>query len=328
MSKPDEGTVPAAGRGALRRQTLREQRMHQEVLQWLRKPGVILFVLVLALALAGWGVLIHATRRIPVQEATIEGLSTRLDEARWILDQMDHGENFAQPAAMMPDMPQRGEQRVTMYLAMYNKSDELRVYHGEEFFLVPEIGEKIPPFGALLGEGSLEPGQSLNTVLHFDVDTSRPHGRLLMEWRRGNKSVYYPVPEPVEHYHLRPRGGDDLPPDARLLLPIGKATRGGRLFAGTYGCAACHGDPKVPNSNNIGPHLGGIAAVAGSRVEGVPAPQYIYESIIEPSSFIAPKCKDDVPCEAPTAMPEYRSLVTLQDAADLLAYLLEQQGKG
>ena len=46
-------------------------------------------------------------------------------------------------------------------------------------------------------------------------------------------------------------------------------------------------------------------------------------SIIEPGAFIAPECKGGVPCDEPTAMPEYASLVNLQDAADLLGYLLE-----
>lgn len=324
MSQPAEPQT--GGRGAGRRRAERERKLRQDSIRWLRKPSVLLFLLILGLAAAGWGLLIQTTRRLPVQEATVDGLTVRLDDARWILDQMEHGENFQKPAAMMPDMPQWGEQRVTMYLALHNGTDRPQAYRGEEFFLVPEIGEELPPFGAVIGEAVLEPGQTLNTAIHFDIDTRQPHGRIKMEWRRGDRAVYFPVPEPAEHFHLRPRGGDDLPPDARMLLPIGKAARGKRLYDGVYGCMACHGDPQVPNSNNIGPHLGSVAAVAGERVEGVRAEQYLYESIVRPGAFIAPECKGGVPCEAPTAMPEYSSLVTLQDAADLLAYLLELQG--
>jgi hypothetical protein len=323
MSNPSESDV---GRGATKRQTLREQKMLEEALRWWRKPGVLVFLGALVLAVAGWAILVKAARRLPVQEANIDGLNVRLEDARWIADQMEHGENFAKPAAMMPDMPAFGSQRVTVYLALENRSEKLREYRGEEFYLVPEIGEKLPPFGAVVGTATLEPGQTINTGIHFDIDTRQPHGRLVVEWRHGDRSVYFPVPLPPEHYHLRPRGGEDLPPDARLLLPIGKAVRGERLYAGTYGCSACHGDPKVPDSNNIGPHLGGIADKAGSRVKDLRAEQYIYESIIEPDAFIAPECKGGVPCEAPTAMPEYSSLVTVQDAADLLAYMLEQKG--
>jgi hypothetical protein len=323
MSQPD---VPPVSRGASRRHAMREQRARGEALHWLRKPGVLVFAGALALAAIGWGLLVKSARRLPVREATIDGLHVRFDEARWVLDQMDHGENFQQPAAMMPDMPQFGSQRVTAYLALENRAGELRDYRGEEFFLVPEIGKEVPPFGAVIGQVSLEPGQTVNTGISFDFDTSKPHGRLQVEWRRDGKTAYFAVPEPAEHFHLRPRGAADLPPDARLLLPIGKANRGARLYAGTYGCGACHGDPEVPDSNNIGPHLGRIGAVAGDRVKDLRAEQYIYESIIAPGAFIAPECKGGVPCDEPTAMPEYSSLVTLQDAADLLAYLLELRG--
>lgn len=316
----------AAGRGARRRQALHERRVRRESLRWWTKPGVLVFLGALALAATGWGLLIQATRRLPVEEATVDGLRLRLTDARWILDQMDHGENFKMPSVMLPDLPEMGTQRVTMTLAFSNVSDEPLVFRGEEFFLVPEIGEEVPPFGAVVGQARLEPGQTMNTALHFDLDTRQPRGRLLMEWRRGDRSVYFPVPVPAEHYHLRPRGGDDLPPDARLLLPIGKAPRGARLFAGTYGCAACHGDPEVPDSNNIGPHLGRVATEARERVAGLPAEQYLYQSFLDPGAFIAPECKGGVPCEEPSAMPEYQSLVTLQDAADLLAYLLELEG--
>src|SRR6185295_1357578 len=136
----------------------------------------------------------------------------------------------------------------------------------------------------VVGEARLEPGQSMNTALHFDVDTSRPHGKLLMAWRAGRRSFYFPIPDPPEHYHLRPRGSDvALPADARVLLPIANANRGEQLFNSTYGCSACHGDPQVPGSNNFGPHLGGIALAARQRVKGLAADQYIYESILQPN---------------------------------------------
>lgn len=294
--------------------------------RWVQ-PGVLVFLGAAALAAVGWGLVIRASQRIPVREATIEGLHLRLDEARWILDQMDHGENFQKPSVMMPDMPDWGSQRVTLDLAFHNRAAEPRTFDGSELVLVPEIGDEVPPIGAQTGRARLAPGQSFNTAVHFDFDTRVPHGKLRVEWRRAGKSVYLPVPEPAEHYHLRPRGGEvALPPDARLLLPIGKPARGKQLFDAVYGCVACHGDPAVPGTNNVGPHLAAIGAVAGERIAGVPAAQYIYDSILEPGGFIAPECRDGQPCREPTAMPEYASLVTLQDVADLVAYLLEQRG--
>jgi len=327
--QPAEPGEPKPERpGALRRRASRERRLEAEVSGWWKKPGVLVFLGALLLAAVGWGLLIRAARRLPVEESTIGGIDLRLEEARWIEDEMDHGDKFQKPAVMMPDLPAQGSQRVTVFLAASNRSAEVREFHGEEFFLVPEIGGELPPIGAVMGEAEIDPGQTLNTALHFDLDTRSPHGKLLMEWRRDGRTAFFAIPDPSRHDHLRPRGGDvALPPDARLLLPIGNPDRGEDLYAKVYGCAACHGDPKVPGSNNVGPHLGRIGALAGSRVAGMQAPQYIYQSIIDPDASIAPDCKGG-PCAKPTAMPDYSSLVSLQDAADLLTYLLELKGSG
>jgi hypothetical protein len=322
---PLESEASRASRGAARRRAQREEKMLEESLRWWRKPGVLVFLGVLILSAVGWGLLIRATRRLPVAEATIGGVTTRLVDASWILDQMEHGDNFQQPASMAPGMPAPGTQRVTVNFSLHNRTKKVQEYLGQEYELVPELGKPLPPVGAAIGEAMLEPGQSLNTAIMFDIDTRKPHGRLAVRWRRGSDTAYFPVPEPVEHAHLRPRGVA-LPNDARILLPIGKPDRGQRLYAGPYACSSCHGEPEVPDSNNIGPHLAGIAIAAGTRSKELSAEQYIYESITDPELFIAPKCKGDRPCEAPTAMPDYGGLLDLQDAADLLAYLLEQKG--
>jgi cytochrome c553 len=314
-----------AGRGARRRRTLRDRRLRTEARRWLSQPGILIFLAVAALATAGWGLLLRAAHRLPVAEASFDGLHMRLEQAAWIEDQMEHGENFQKPASMAPDMPGPGIQRVSMHMALRNRAKEPREYHGEEFVLVPEIGPEVGPFGGVVGEARLEPGQALNTELQFDLDTTKPHGKLLMRWQRGRRTVYFPVPEAPEHFHLRPRRGEPLPADAQVLLPIADAARGGQLYDQVYGCSACHGDPHTPGSNNVGPHLGNIGAVAETRVKGVPAAQYIYDSMLSPDAFIAPECKDGVPCQKPSAMPEYSSLLKLQDAADLLAFLLEQK---
>jgi len=315
--------TPKESLGAQRRRQRREGSQRRQALAWWGQPAVLVFLVALGLALAGWVLVFKAGQRIPVREATIEGLHLRMAEARWILDQIDHGENFQKPSVMMPDMPEWGNQRVTLDLSFENRSDRPQMYAGEEFFLVPEIGEEVPPIGAQIGQARIEPKQRLNTAVHFDFDTTRPHGKLRVEWRRGGHSVFLPVPEPAEHYHLRPRGGEvALPGDVRLLLPIGIAARGEGLYRNLLGCVACHGDPGLAGSNNVGPHLGGMAATAATRVEGIPAAQYIYDSIRDPNLFIAPDCKNG-PCTAPSAMPEYASLMTLQDFADVVVYLME-----
>lgn len=315
----------SASRGARRRRDAHDEREESEALRWWTKPGVLVFLATLGLAAAGWTLVFQATRKIPVHEATLSGLHMRLVQARWILDQMDHGENFQKPSIMMPDMPDWGKQRVTIELAFTNVTDDHLIFDGSEFYLVPEIGEAVPPIGAQVGIAPVGPGQDLNTAIHFDFDTTLPHGKLRVEWRRKGDSIFLPIPEPAEHYHLRPRATDlALPPKAELLLPIGKPEAGKGLYDQVYGCTACHGDPKVPGSNNVGPHLGSIAELAKTRIPGKSAAQYIYESILDPNAFIAPECKGGLPCLTPSAMPEYANLITLEHAAAILTYLLEQ----
>lgn len=317
----------ALGRGARRRQLAREKRQERQALAWWSQPGVLIFLLALGLAAVGWMLVFRASQKITVRQATLGGLTVELDQARWILDQMDHGENFQKPSVMMPDMPEWGKQRMTLDLTFHNETRETQIFDGEEFFLVPDIGDGVPPMGAQVGRAKLAPGQSFNTALHFDFDTREPHGQLRVAWNRGGETAYLPVPEPAEHYHLRPKGGEvALPPKASMVAPLGKVARGGDLYMGMYGCVACHGDPEIPDSNNVGPHLAGIGSAAETRVEGMRGDQYLYESIIEPDAHIAPECRGGIPCATPTAMPEYASLMPLQDLADVLAYLLDQQG--
>ncbi|MDY7096417.1 MAG: hypothetical protein SX243_25890, partial [Acidobacteriota bacterium] len=158
----------------------RVRRQRRGALSWWTQPGVLVFLLALVLVVAGWALVIRQGQRIPVREATLEGLHLRLDEARWVLDQMDHGENFQRPSTMAPGMPEWGSQRVTIGVAFQNISDSTQIYDGSEFYLVPEIGKAVPPVGAQVGRAPLEAGQHLNTTIHFDFDTTGPHGKLLV----------------------------------------------------------------------------------------------------------------------------------------------------
>ena len=121
-SSPDQ----AQSRGARRRQALQEQKQHEEALRFWSKPGVLVFMAAFALAAVGGVLVVQDSLRIPVRQAEIDGLSLELERARWILDQMDHGENFQKPSVMMPDMPEWGKQRVTLDISFSNTSDRSR----------------------------------------------------------------------------------------------------------------------------------------------------------------------------------------------------------
>ncbi|HSR69551.1 MAG TPA: c-type cytochrome [Acidobacteriota bacterium] len=289
----------------------------------LLRPEVLILLVAVCVAVAGWWLIIEARQEVPVREAEIGGLRAHLQGTRWLVDQMDHGENFAKPSTMMPDMPDHEHQRLSAELTFRTVGPGAEEYRGEEFTLVSSQGNEYPPVGAQLGSLNLGSGQTLNTAIYFDFDSSRDFGSLKLRWRRDGEEHYMPVPHPPAHYHARPTT-TEWPRDITLLLPLARPERGRQHFSATYGCSACHGDPSVPDSNNVGPHLGAIARQAAQRVEGLSAAQYIYQSILDPNEFISPECRDGQPCTEPSAMPEYSGILTAQAMADIVAYLLSQ----
>jgi cytochrome c553 len=108
----------------------------------------------------------------------------------------------------------------------------------------------------------------------------------------------------------------DQPPGTPAALPPGDATHGAELFTqsvnGAPPCGTCH---QTDDSTVVGPGMKGYSARAGSRVEGESAEQYTQESITHPASFVV--------SSFPNAMyNQYASKLSLQDIADLTAYLL------
>ncbi len=93
----------------------------------------------------------------------------------------------------------------------------------------------------------------------------------------------------------------------------------------SYGCAGCHGQPETPGSAAVGPWLGEIKTEGATRIEGMLAQEYVYESILDPEAFIAPDCPNG-PCIEPSIMPKdfaFRiGASNPQDMADILAYLM------
>lgn len=61
----------------------------------------------------------------------------------------------------------------------------------------------------------------------------------------------------------------------------------GRTVFGARGCIACHQGPGL-EGGQIGPDLTAVAAVAGSRVPGFDAAEYLRQSIRAPQAFVVP----------------------------------------
>ncbi|HUS94323.1 MAG TPA: c-type cytochrome [Patescibacteria group bacterium] len=111
-------------------------------------------------------------------------------------------------------------------------------------------------------------------------------------------------------------------PDTVEELPDGDAENGRDVFQ-LNGCAVCHGDPEDVNSvATVGPWLGNIGNDAATRILGMSAEQYIYESVLDPTSFVAPECPNG-PCNDPSVMrQDYPNLMSEQDMADLVQFYM------
>ncbi|MEM7113561.1 MAG: hypothetical protein AAF614_14075 [Chloroflexota bacterium] len=102
-------------------------------------------------------------------------------------------------------------------------------------------------------------------------------------------------------------------------------------FYKTYGCSGCHGDLNIPNSHEIGPHLGQFGSKNTFHADPMQQAEYLYESILYPNAHIVADCPTG-PCAIPSAMPA--SFVSRfghhpKDLVDIIAYLLypHQTGK-
>ncbi|MCA9913378.1 MAG: cytochrome c [Anaerolineae bacterium] len=101
-------------------------------------------------------------------------------------------------------------------------------------------------------------------------------------------------------------------------LPEGDAERGAALFSesinGAPTCSSCH---ALTDERMTGPGLAGYSERAASQVEGESAEEYTYQSIVRPSAHL-------VEGYGNLMYAEYRSRLSEQQVADLMAYLLTQ----
>jgi mono/diheme cytochrome c family protein len=108
-----------------------------------------------------------------------------------------------------------------------------------------------------------------------------------------------------------------LPP---LAPPADESTpegRGQAVFL-QAGCTACHTITGI-SSGNVGPVLDGFASLAGSRVSGLTAEEYIQQSIEDPSAFVVEGFSDGI-------MPQnFAQVLSADQISDLVAFLMTLQ---
>ena len=93
----------------------------------------------------------------------------------------------------------------------------------------------------------------------------------------------------------------------------------GELLFLSKGCTGCHSIQGLATSGQIGPDLTMVGKVAGDRVQGLTAKEYLSQSLSTPQAFIVPGF------EATTAgsMPDFE--LTEDEIGALVDFLLEDR---
>lgn len=105
---------------------------------------------------------------------------------------------------------------------------------------------------------------------------------------------------------------------SHLFFPVSElvldASRGERLFS--ENCAGCHSlEPNAPLLR--GPSLHGIGEWAGSRVDGMSAEEYVFESIVAPDAFRTASAQGMMP-------GRFADELAHQDLLNITVFLLAQ----
>jgi cytochrome c oxidase subunit 2 len=112
---------------------------------------------------------------------------------------------------------------------------------------------------------------------------------------------------------------EDFQAWVQQMLQGGQATdpnQAARTILTQQGCGTCHTLKDANLNGKIGPSLDGLGAVAGSRVPGMGAAEYIRQSILDPKAYIVPGYMD--------VMPTFKDRITGAELDLLVNYLLKQ----
>lgn len=166
----------------------------------------ILIVVLAALAVAIFG----ATRlfatfggqaQATVQVASLDSMTAQVTRAAWV--EMDHdmsgtAPGYQMPPAMMPGMPEQGNQRVSVAVTVSNTSDQTRQLRpGEEFTLrVAKGGKQWTAHSHTFGElPRLAPHTAVTGTLFFDLPPADlADSATWVEWSHQDSSARLFVP--------------------------------------------------------------------------------------------------------------------------------------
>ncbi len=271
--------------------------------------------LALLATLVGGALTLRAWAVQPRREAELSGLRLRLERAVWLHEPTDHGDTAALPA--LPGAPAPGQRRLAVELTVFNPRNVPLDFTSGELRLTGSVpGREWRPSTGGATAFTVRPAERVSMTLGFDVPPTA--SALRLEWTRGTERELLLATR-------RPRSAAEGPPEwPRRVeeLPPGNAAAGSALFHERLACTSCHGNPAEPHGPRLGPALGDFARVGATRVGGMSVAQYAYESLLNPSAFIAPECAGQATCSGPSTMPLYGETLSPQEMADLISYLV------
>ncbi|HET9144269.1 MAG TPA: hypothetical protein VFO68_33245 [Actinophytocola sp.] len=164
----------------------------------------IVIVLLAAMAVTAFGItrLFAETGATEVTRVgTLDGLSAEVTTAGWV--EMDHdmsgnAPGYQMPPAMMPGMPDQGDQRIAVKLTVANTTAGTRQLRaGEEFTLhSAKDGKSWTPHSHTFGELPRLAGRNvISGVLYFDLPPADvADSATWIEWSHGDGSTRLFVP--------------------------------------------------------------------------------------------------------------------------------------
>lgn len=168
-----------------------------------RMKTVIVIVTALVVAAIGVFRLVAApdTSSAVASQATVDSVTASVTAAGWT--SMDHdmssdAPGYQMPPAMMPGMPENGDQRLAVTVSVVNTSDDTRPLRpGKEFALYAgKENKKWAPHSNTFGDlPRLAPRNAVEGVLFFDLPPAQLTGATAwIEWTHGDSANRLIIP--------------------------------------------------------------------------------------------------------------------------------------
>lgn len=214
------------------------------------------------------------------------------------------GDTYQPPRQWMGEEPLSGENVVLWFVPI------LKQLQGGPWWCMPDPDPDYNPCNTIL---RAEPGGPLHQPTAEELEQLRAT----------------PTPEPTPE--LSPSAtaeavtASTLDPTPTLPARTLDADDAETIIMGA-GCGSCHALGSLGEERKVGPDLSSIGRIAGARVEGMSAEDYLRASILDPNAYIVPDCPNG-PCLANIMPRDYGSFLSTDQVELLIDFLITQMAE-